>query len=93
MDLKSSKLELKEKQKLAAARTNETREINFEANILNSKQGGEINSVNNKNEAMEKLQAAKDYLKRNHLKITKAALIKKSKLSKPTVYKYFDLLN
>lgn len=41
---------------------------------------------------MAKLQAAKD-LKRNHLKITKAALIKKSKLSKPTVYKYFDLLN
>lgn len=93
MGLQSLKLKLDEKQKLAAKRTNETREINFEANILNSKKGGEINSVNNKNEAMAKLQAAKDFLKRNHLKITKAALIKKSKLSKPTVYKYFDLLN
>ncbi len=93
MGLQSLKLKLDEKQKLAAKRTNETREINFEANILNSKKGGEINGVNNKNEAMEKLQAAKDFLKRNHLKITKAALIKKSKLSKPTVYKYFDLLN
>jgi hypothetical protein len=92
MGLKGSKLKLNQKQKLAAARSNEVREINFEANKTNFEKANEIKSINNKTEIIAQLQAAKDFLKRNHLKLTKAALIKKSKLSKMTVYKYFDSL-
>ncbi|MCT7470524.1 primase C-terminal domain-containing protein [Aliarcobacter cryaerophilus] len=92
MGLKSSKLKLEEKQKLAAARSNEVREINFEANKTNFEKANAIKSINNKTEIIAQLQAAKDFLKRNHLKLTKAALIKKTKLNKKTVYKYFEFL-
>lgn len=92
MGLRSSKLKLNQKQKLAAARTNEVRKINFEANKTNFEKGNEIKSINNKTEIIAQLQAAKDFLRRNHIKLTKAALIKKTKLNKKTVYKYFEFL-
>lgn len=92
MGLRSSKLKLNQKQKLAAARTNKVRKINFEANKTNFEKGNEIKNINNKTEIIAQLQAAKDYLRKNHIKLTKAALIKKTKLNKKTVYKYFEFL-
>ena len=90
MGLKGSKLTLNEKQKRAAERTNKTRDEVKNKEAL--EKAREIKSIKNKNEIILKLQAAKDFLKRNHLKITKATLVRKTKLNERTVYKYFDLL-
>lgn len=85
------KILVKERQKLSAERTNKIRDKNKNQKAL--EKAREINSINQQREMINKLQAAKDFLRKNHEKITKAAIQKKSKCDIRTVRKYFDLLN
>lgn len=85
------KILVKERQKLSAERTNKIRDKDKNQKAL--EKAREINSIKQQSEMINKLQVAKDFLRKNHEKITKAAIQKKSKCDIRTVRKYFDLLN